>query len=120
MSAQPQPGDLEALLSRALAPVEPPEHLAARMEEHLTAITSLAADELDAWEFDVLHDPRTWVRPVAAVAVGTAAAGAAAVLQSRRRRGRRSSSKSPDADPVEFAVSALRTIADEVERRLRR
>ena len=49
MSAQPQPGDLEALLSRALAPVDPPEHLAARMEEHLTTITSLAASADRAW-----------------------------------------------------------------------
>lgn len=119
MSAQSQPNDLDALLRRALAPVEPPEHLAARMEQRLTEITSLAADELDAWELDVLHDPRTWVRPAAAVAIGTAAAGAAAILQRRRRRGRRASSQPAGPDPVDFAVSALRTIADEVERRLR-
>ena len=119
MSSSSQPGELEALLQRALAPVEPPEHLVARMEERLSTIHSLAADELDAWELDVLHDPRTWVRPVAAVAVGTAAAGAAAILQTRRRRGRRGASRPPEADPVGFAIGALRTIADEVERRMR-
>ncbi|HVP02727.1 MAG TPA: hypothetical protein VMT10_09165 [Solirubrobacteraceae bacterium] len=120
MSARPHQGELEALLQRALAPVEPPEHLAVRMEEHLTTISLLAADELDAWELDVLHDPRTWVRPVAAVAVGTAAAGAAALLQARRRRGRRSAARAPEADPIAFAVGALRTIADQVGRRLTR
>jgi len=103
MSTSSQPGELEALLQRALAPVEPPEHLVARMEERLSTIHSLAADELDAWELDVLHDPRTWVRPVAAVAVG----------------GRRGASRPPEADPVRFAIGALRTIADEVERRMR-
>ena len=114
MSAQPR--DLESLLGKALAPVEPPEHLSARLEQTFTTISALAADELDAWELTALHDPRTWVRPVAAIAIGTAAAGAAAVLQGRRRRGRR---RSADADPVDFAASALRTIADEVERRVR-
>lgn len=117
MTAQPQYGDLEALLSRALAPVEPPEHLSERLEDTLTTITALAADELEAWELRSLHDPRTWVRPAAAAAIGTVAAGSLAVLQARRRRGRR---RTGDADPVEFATGAVRTIADEVERRLRR
>lgn len=112
-----QPYDLESLLGRALSPVEPPEHLTARMEETFTTITSLAADELDNWELTALHDPRTWARPAAAIAIGTAAAGAAAVLQGRKRRGKRHPS---DADPVDFAATALRTIADEVERRVRR
>lgn len=109
--------DLESLLGRALAPVEPPEHLTVRLEETLTRISDLAADELDAWELTALHDPRTWVRPAAAVAIGTAAAASAALLQGRRRRGRR---RAADADPVDFAATALRTIADEVERRVRR
>ncbi len=118
MSAQPPP-DLEALLSRALAPVEPPEHLAVQLEEALTTISALAADELDAWELRSLHDPRTWVRPAAAIAIGTAAAGAAAVLQGRRRRRGRSRAPQP-ADPFAFAASAVRTIADEVQRRVGR
>ena len=109
MSAQPHRTDLEALLSRALAPVDPPEHLSVRLEDTLTTITALAADELEAWELRSLHDPRTWVRPAVA-------AGSLAVLQARRRRGRR---RTGDADPVEFAAGAVRTIADEIERRLR-
>ena len=109
MSSQPYTGDLEALLARALSPVEPPEHLRARLEDTLSTITALAADELDAWELKSLHDPRTWVRPVAAVAVGTAAAGAAAVLETRRRRGRSAAAaRSAHNDPVEFAAQGLR------------
>lgn len=118
MSAHSHPhGELEALLSRALAPVDPPEHLTARLEDTLKTITALAADELEAWELRALHDPRTWARPAAAAAIGTVAAGGVALLQARRRRGRR---RADDADPVEFAAGALRTIAAEVERRLRR
>ena len=117
MSAQPHRSDVEALLSRALAPVEPPEHLSVRLEDTLTTITALAADELEAWELRSLHDPRTWVRP--AVAVGD--------RHRRRRRPRRpagaparaAAGAPADADPVEFAAGAVRTIADEVERRLR-
>ena len=117
MSAQPhRSADVEALLRQALAPVEPPEHLSVRLEDTLTTITALAADELEAWELRTLHDPRTWVRPAVAVGVGTVAAGGLALLQARRGRGRR---RAGDADPVEFAAGAVRTIADEVERRLR-
>jgi len=118
MSAQPQPTDLEALLQRALTPVEPPEHLSAHLEDTLATITALAADELEAWELRSLHDPRTWVRPAAAAAIGTVAAGGLAVLQARRRRGRRRAAS--DADPLEFAAGAVKTVAGEVERRLRR
>ena len=117
MTADSQRGDLEALLSRALAPVDPPEHLSVQLEDTLTTIHALAADELEAWELRALHDPRTWVRPAAAAAIGTVAAGGLAVLQARRRRGR---PKVGDADPVEFAAGAVPTIAGEVERRLRR
>jgi len=85
--------DLETLLSDALRPIEPPERLAGRVESTLTAITESAAAELSSWadelsesELDSLRDPRNWVRPVAAIAVGTAAAGALAVVGLRRRR----------------------------------
>ncbi len=116
MSAQPHKSDVEALLSAALRPVEPPEHLSVRLQDTLTTITALAADELEAWELRTLHDPRTWVRPAVAIGVGTVAAGGLALLQARQRRGRR---RAGDAHPVEFAAGAVRTIADEVERRLR-
>jgi len=84
---------LEALLSDALRPIEPPEDLASRVETTLTAITEQAAAELSSWaeefsedELEALRDPRNWVRPVAAVAVGTVAGGALVVVSMRRRR----------------------------------
>ena len=84
---------LEALLSDALRPIEPPEDLATRVETTLTAITEQAAAELSSWaeelsegEREALRDPRNWVRPVAAVAVGTLAGGALVVVGMRRRR----------------------------------
>jgi hypothetical protein len=84
---------LEALLSDALRPIEPPEDLVSRVETTLTAITEQAAAELSSWaeefsedELEALRDPRNWVRPVAAVAVGTVAGGALVVVGMRRRR----------------------------------
>lgn len=85
--------DLELLLKDALRPIEPPERLAGRVESTLAAITEQAAASLSSWadelsesELESLRDPRNWVRPVAAIAVGTAAAGALAVIGTRRRR----------------------------------
>ncbi len=84
---------LEALLSDALCPIEPPEDLASRVESTLTAITDKAAAELSSWaeelsegELQALRDPRNWVRPVAAVAAGTVAGGALVLVSMRRRR----------------------------------
>jgi hypothetical protein len=79
--------NLESLLRRALAPVEPPEGLAGRLEETLTSLTELAAEELEGWELSAMRDPRNWVRPAAALVVG-GAAGLALVLLRARRRGR--------------------------------
>jgi hypothetical protein len=75
----------EGLLREALAPVEPPEALAARLESTLTSITEMAADELEAWELSAMRDPRNWVRPAAAVVAGSAAGGALVLLRARRR-----------------------------------
>ena len=84
---------LEALLSDALRPIEPPEDLASRVETTLSAITEQAAAELSSWadelsesELESLRDPRNWVRPVVAVAAGTLAGGALVVVGMRRRR----------------------------------
>lgn len=90
-----EPGrmELETLLQDALRPIEPPEDLASRVETTLSAITEQAAAALGSWadeltesELQSLRDPRNWVRPVAAVAVGSTAAGALVVLGARRRR----------------------------------
>jgi hypothetical protein len=84
---------LEQLLADALRPVEPPEDLSTRVENTLSGIAQQAAAELSSWadeltegELEALRDPRNWVRPVAAVAVGGAAAGALLVVGMRRRR----------------------------------
>lgn len=77
--------DLEGLLRQALAPVEPPEHLADRLEQTLLSITEMAAEELEAWELSTMRDPRNWVRPLAAVVVGSGAGAALVLLRARRR-----------------------------------
>ncbi|MDP5034412.1 MAG: hypothetical protein NWP31_05650, partial [Solirubrobacteraceae bacterium] len=104
MSSQPNPIDVEALLAQAFAPVDPPEHLVSDLEVRLNRISVLAADQIDAWEAGAFHDPRTWVRPATALAVGTAAAGAAAVLGVRRQRSRQQAAA---AGPVVFARKAI-------------
>ena len=56
--------DVENLLRSALRPIEPPENLAGRVEETLSAVTEAAAEELSAWaeelsesELRSLRDP---------------------------------------------------------------
>ena len=77
--------NFEGLLREALAPVEPPEDLIERLESTLMSITELAADELEAWELSAMRDPRNWVRPAAALMVGTGAGAALVLLRARRR-----------------------------------
>jgi hypothetical protein len=64
-----------------------------RLETTLSSIAEQAAAELSSWadeltesELESLRDPRNWVRPVAAVAIGGAAAAALVVVEARRRR----------------------------------
>src|SRR3954469_25842275 len=82
--------NFEDIIRRALAPVEPPEDLAQRMETTLWTLTELAADELEGWELSSMRDPLTWVAPVSATALGTAAGVGLVLLawrpQPRRRR----------------------------------
>jgi hypothetical protein len=77
--------NFEGLLREALAPVEPPEDLAERLESTLTSITEMAADELEAWELSAMRDPRNWARPAAALMAGAAAGAALVLLRARRR-----------------------------------
>ncbi len=76
---------LESLLRRALAPVEPPADLVGRVEETLTSLTELAAEELEGWELSAMRDPRNWARPAAALVVGAGAGAALVALRVRRR-----------------------------------
>src|SRR3954449_11347727 len=80
--------NFEDIIRRALAPVDPPEDLAQRVERTLWNLTELAVDELEGWELRSMRDPRNWVRPVAAIAVGTAA-GAGLIILGLRRQHRR-------------------------------
>jgi len=91
--------DVEALLTDALRPIEPPERLSSRLEDTLSAITQAAAEELSDWaeelsesELRALRDPRNWVRPVVAVGAGGIATGALVVLELRRRSKQKSES----------------------------
>ena len=109
--------DFEGLLKRALAPVDPPADLAARMESTLAELTELAQDELESWELASMRDPRNWVRPVAAVAVGTTAGAALVVLRVRQQHRRRAAKAS---DPLDLAERTLRAVVDETRRILDR
>ena len=81
-------GDVERLLRRALAPVEPPEDLVGRLRNGLQSISDAAAEELEGWERAAIRDPRRWVRPGIAVIAGGAAGVGLFVLGAMRRRSR--------------------------------
>lgn len=101
--------DLEALLTDALRPIEPPERLSGRVETTLSKLNEAATSELSDWaeeltesELQSLRDPRNWVRPVAAATIsGLAGAGLVAFELRRRRR-----------------QEGLRGVADELRQRL--
>ncbi len=105
--------NVEALLREALAPVEPPPALAARLETTLATLTASAQEELDAWELSAMRDPRNWVRPAAA-AVITATAGTA--LVALRVRSRHKARVDTSADLREFVERTLHDIAEETRR----
>jgi hypothetical protein len=98
----------EGLLHRALSPVDPPEDLGARLEETLLSLTTSAAEELESWELSAMRDPRNWVRPAAAVAVGGSAGVALVLLRARRSAPSRRSPASDMRDAVERTAGDLR------------
>ena len=107
--------ELEMLLADVLRPIEPPEDLAGRVEDTLSAVTEAAASELSEWadelsssELAALRDPRNWVRPVIAVAAGGVAGTALVLLEVRRRRG----------DTELPAATRLKGVADSIRSRL--
>jgi hypothetical protein len=109
-------GELEHLLKRALTPVEPPADMSLRLESTLAELTELAQDELESWELSTMRDPRNWVRPVAAAAIGTTA-GAALVLLRVRQQHRRAAKAS---GPIDLAERTLHAVADETRKILDR
>src|ERR671930_1608225 len=110
--SDPMAADIEGLLRQAFRPVDPPESVATRLESTLQELTDLAAEELESWELSSMRDPRNWVRPVAAVAIGTAAGAGLVILRVRtqHRKQRR------HVQGVELAERTLRSAADEVKR----
>ncbi|MGH2858334.1 MAG: hypothetical protein ACRDMJ_12730 [Solirubrobacteraceae bacterium] len=105
--------DVEALLREALAPVDPPADLAARMESALVNLAELAQDELESWELAAMRDPRNWVRPVAAVVIGAGAGTALVVL---RVRGRHRSRRQQASGLLDLAGRTMHDIAEEARR----
>ena len=114
--SDPIAADIEGLLRQAFRPVEPPESLATRLESTLQELSDLAAEELDSWELSAMRDPRNWVRPVAAVAIGTAAGAGLVVLRVRSQHRK----QKKHFHGVELAERTLRSAADEVRRILDR
>jgi hypothetical protein len=110
--SEPIAADIEGLLRQAFRPVEPPESLATRLECTLQELTELAAEELESWELSSMRDPRNWVRPVVAAAVGTAAGAGLVVLRvrSQHRKQRK------HVHGLELAQRTMRSAADEVRR----
>jgi hypothetical protein len=110
-------GTFEDLLREALAPVEPPPDLAARLETTLTSLAHAAADELESWELSAMRDPRNWVRPVVAGAVGVSAGTALVLLRVRSTHRRR---KAASSDPLDLIERTLRDVSKEARRLLDR
>lgn len=109
--------DVEALLRQALAPIEPPVELEARLESTLGSLVELAAEELESLELAALRDPRNWpgltVRPAAAVVVGSAAAVGLVAMRTQRKRHRR---RAESGNVFELAERTLRDIVSEVSK----
>jgi hypothetical protein len=109
--------DVESLLRLALAPIDPPAELEARVEQTLTSLVEMAADELEAWELSAMKDPRNWPRqavgPAAAVVVGSAAAVGLVAVRTRSKRHRR---RALSGGVVELAGRTVRDVATEARR----
>jgi hypothetical protein len=105
--------DIESLLKRALSPVEPSKELEARLEGTLGSLVDMAAEELEAWELRAMRDPRNWVRPVAAAAIGSSAAVGLVLVRTQRRRHRR---RKESASAVDLFGRTLRDFAREARR----
>ena len=109
--------EFESLLLRAFAPVDPPERLSERLEQTLTELTDLAAEELEGWELGSMRDPRNWVRPVVAAGVGATAGTALVILRVRAKNKRH---RSHSTDILELAERTLKDVADEARHLLDR
>jgi hypothetical protein len=105
--------DFESLLQRALSPVDPPKALEARLEGTLGSLVDMAAGELESWELSTMRDPRNWVRPVAAAAIGSGAAVGLVLVRTQRRRHKR---RREAHNSVDLVGRTLRDLAREARR----
>jgi hypothetical protein len=106
--------DVERLLRSALVPIEPSGALTDRLEERLSELTTIAAEELADWELSSMRDPRNWARPVGAVVIGGAAAGALVVVRARQQQKKR------EASGLRALEKSMRGVAQDVGKRLGR
>ena len=104
---------VERLLQMALSPVEPPERLTDRLERGLSELTEAAAEELADWELAAMSDPRNWVRPAAAVVVGSIAAGGLVLVRARQQHRKRQTTG------LRALEKSLRGVVEDLEKRLR-
>ncbi len=105
--------DFESTLRRALSPVEPPKELEARLETTLGSLVDMAAEELEAWELIAMRDPRNWVRPAAAAAIGSGAAVGLVLVRTQRRRHKR---RKESDSAVDLLGRTMRDLAREARR----
>jgi hypothetical protein len=105
--------DIEQMLRLALAPVDPPETLKTRVESTLQELTDAAVDELEGWELSAMRDPRNWVRPVVATAVGATAGTALVVIRVRQERRKRAAQS---RNPLDLAQRTLKAAVGEARK----
>jgi hypothetical protein len=106
--------EVERLLHYALAPVEPPGTLTARLEQRLTDLTGAAVDELAEFDQAALRDPRHWARLVTAGVVAGSAGGALILVRARQKHRRR------EAHGLRAIQKGMREVASDVQKRLTR
>ena len=109
--------DIERMLSRVLAPIDPPDDLKTRLEFTLQELTDAAVDELESWEIGAMRDPRNWVRPVVATAVGATAGTALVILRVRAQQKKRAAAA---RNPLDLAQRTLRAAVGEARKLARR
>jgi hypothetical protein len=117
MTQPAQHADFETMLRLALHPVDPPDSLKMRVESTLVELTDAAVDELDSWEIGAMRDPRNWMRPVVASAVGVTAGTALVVLRVRAGRKKRAAASSDPLDLLKRTVKAAAGEARKIARR---
>lgn len=108
--------DFETLLREALAPIEPPAELEARLEDRLTTLVDAAFDELEGWELATMRDPRMWPTlppTIAAAGVGSAAAVGLVLVRTQRRRHKR---RAASDNVLELAEHTVRDLAREANK----